>query len=218
MVDIPEIVEIDINPLFAGDEGVVCVDAHMRVDAAARRPGRLAIRPYPKNLEEKARLRSGREILLRPIRPEDEPAHQTLLTHVTPEDLRFRFFDSVRQMGHSQMARLTQIDYDREMAFIATAPGENGETETLGVVRTVTDPDNVAAEFAILVRSDLKGQGLGRQLLSKIIDYCRRQGTREIVGEILAENDDMLRLASRLGFALEPDRETGTIRARLPLD
>ena len=116
------------------------------------------------------------------------------------------------------MARLTQIDYDREMAFIAAAEGEGGETETLGVVRTVTDPDKVAAEFAILVRSDLKGQGLGRLLLSKIIDYCRRQGTREIVGEILAENDDMLRLASRLGFALDPDRETGTIRARLPLN
>ncbi len=217
VVDLPEIVEIDINPLFAGNEGVVCVDAHMRVDAAARRPGRLAIRPYPKTLEEKARLRSGREILLRPIRPEDEPAHQTLLTHMTPEDLRFRFFDSVRQLGHSQMARLTQIDYDREMAFIAAAQGEGGETETLGVVRTVTDPDNVAAEFAVLVRSDLQGQGLGRLLMSKIIDYCRRQGTREIVGEILGENEDMLRLASRLGFALEPDRETGTIRARLAL-
>src|SRR5690606_14859251 len=93
IVDIPEIVEIDINPLFAGNEGVVCIDAHMRVDAAARRPGRLAIRPYPKNLEEAVQLRSGREILLRPIRPEDEPAHQTLLSRMTPEDLRMRFFD-----------------------------------------------------------------------------------------------------------------------------
>ncbi|HLT26156.1 MAG TPA: GNAT family N-acetyltransferase, partial [Zeimonas sp.] len=218
VVDLPEIVEIDINPLFAGDEGVVCVDAHMRVDADAPRTGRLAIRPYPKNLEEKARLHTGREVLLRPIRPEDEPAHQRLLSRTTPEDLRFRFFDSVRQLGHSQMARLTQIDYDREMAFVATAEGEDGEIETLGVVRTVTDPDNVAAEFAILVRSDLKGHGLGRLLLTKMIDYCRRRGTREMVGEILSENDDMLRLAGRLGFTFEPDRETGTIRARLALN
>src|SRR5690606_20797432 len=191
---------------------------HMRVDADAPRTGRLAIRPYPKNLEEKARLHTGREVLLRPIRPEDEPAHQRLLSRTTPEDLRFRFFDSVRQLGHSQMARLTQIDYDREMAFVATAEGEDGEIETLGVVRTVTDPDNVAAEFAILVRSDLKGHGLGRLLLTKMIDYCRRRGTREMVGEILSENDDMLRLAGRLGFTFEPDREPGTIRARLALN
>lgn len=218
VVDIPEIVEIDINPLFAGDDGVVCIDAHMRVDAAAARAGRLAIRPYPKNLEETSRLRDGREVLLRPIRPEDEPAHQELLSHMTPEDLRFRFFDSVRQLGHSQMARLTQIDYDREMAFVATAPDAGGASETLGVVRTVADPDNVAAEFAILVRSDLKGQGLGRLLLGKMIEYCRERGTREMVGEILGENEDMLRLAARIGFALEPDRETGTIRARLALN
>ena len=218
VVDIPEIVEIDINPLFAGDDGVICIDAHMRIAADVPRTGRLAIRPYPQYLEETVALRDGREVLLRPIRPEDEPAHQTLLGRMTPEDLRFRFFDSVRQLGHLQMARLTQIDYDREMAFIASVSGVDGVNETLGVVRTVTDPDNIAAEFAILVRSDLKGQGLGRMLLSKIIDYCRRQGTREIVGEILSENEDMLRLASRLGFALEADRETGTMRATLPLN
>lgn len=217
VVDMPEIVELDINPLFADERGVICVDAHMRVRPVGGRESRLAIRPYPKGLEQSAQLRDGREILLRPIRPEDEPAHHALIARMSPEDLRLRFFSYVRELRHAQMARLTQVDYDREMAFIATAPDEQGEPETLGVVRTVTDPDNESAEFAVLVRSDLKGQGLGHVLMKRIIDYCRSRGTAEIKGLVLASNESMLGLARRLGFRIEAGPEADTVVARLSL-
>ncbi|MBX3589979.1 MAG: bifunctional acetate--CoA ligase family protein/GNAT family N-acetyltransferase [Burkholderiaceae bacterium] len=217
IVDMPELVELDINPLFADERGVVCIDAHMRVQALAGRASRLAIRPYPKGLEQPARLRDGRDILLRPIRPEDEPAHHALIARMSPEDLRLRFFSYVRELRHAQMARLTQVDYDREMAFIATAPDEHGEPETLGVVRTVTDPDNESAEFAVLVRSDLKGKGLGSMLMKKIIDYCRSRGTAEIKGLVLASNESMIGLARSLGFRIESGPDGDTVVARLAL-
>lgn len=217
VVDMPEIVELDINPLFVDERGVVCIDAHMRVQALAGRASRLAIRPYPKGLEQPARLRDGREILLRPIRPEDEPAHHALIARMSPEDLRLRFFSYVRELRHAQMARLTQVDYDREMAFIATARDEHGEPETLGVVRTVTDPDNESAEFAVLVRSDLKGQGLGSMLMKRIIDYCRSRGTAEIKGLVLASNESMIGLARSLGFGIEGGPDGDTVVARLAL-
>ena len=218
IVDMPEIVELDVNPLFADERGVICIDAHMRVERLAAGESRLAIRPYPQGLERRERMRDGREILLRPIRPEDEPAHHALIARMSPEDLRARFFSYVRELRHAQMARLTQVDYDREMAFIATASGADGEPETLGVVRTVTDPDNQAAEFAILVRSDLKGQGLGRLLMTLIIEYCRSRGTTEIKGLILASNQGMLGLARQLGFRVEPGPDADTVVARLGLE
>lgn len=205
IVDIPEIVEVDINPLFADDRGVTVVDAHLRVAPfTGAESRRLAIRPYPQDLEEPAKLRDGRTVLLRPIRPEDEPAHQALMEKCTPEDIRYRFFNYVGTLRHSQMARLTQVDYDREMAFVAVVPGAGGAPETLGVARTVTDPDNVTAEFAILVRSDLKGQGLGRLLMDKLIRHARERGTRRISGQVLAENQGMLALARKLGFEAHP--------------
>jgi acetyltransferase len=184
------------------------VDAHMRITPAPQGPGRLAIRPYPKELEEEAQLKDGRKIMLRPIRPEDEPAHHVMVARMSPEDLRMRFFNYVTELPHSQMARLTQIDYEREMAFIATLFNEMGEPETLAVVRTVTDPDNLRAEFAVAVRSDMKGQGLGRLLMEKIVRHAKARGTNEIAGDILAENKNMLALAGRLGFVVgKPDED-----------
>jgi acetyltransferase len=202
IADLPEVVELDVNPLLADEKGIVALDARMRVvRTAAAGAERFAIRPYPAELEQWIEF-GGRRVLLRPIRPEDEPQHRELLGRVTLSDVQFRFFYARREFSHTELARFTQIDYDREMAFIATSEGPGGASETLGVVRAIADPDNVSAEFAILVRSDIKGQGLGRALLGKIIRYCRDRGTRTLFGEVLSSNHAMLRLVTGLGFAV----------------
>jgi acetyltransferase len=172
--------------------------------AKSATPGaqRLAIRPYPGELEEWI-VFDGRRVLMRPIRPEDEPQHRELLERVTPDDIRFRFFRAKRAFDHTELASFTQIDYDREMAFIATVRNGEGMPETLGVARAMAAPDNTSAEFAILVRSDLKGKGLGRVLLEKLIRYCASRGTRQLTGDVLASNAPMLHLAARLGFKSE---------------
>jgi acetyltransferase len=120
-------------------------------------------------------------------------------------------------MPHTQMARYTQIDYDREMAFIATHAPDRGRPETLGVVRAVADPDGERAEFAIIVRSDLKGAGLGRTLLEKMIGYCRERGVQELVGQVLPDNRRMLALARDLGFSSRRLAEEAVVEVRLPL-
>ena len=211
IIDVPQITELDINPLYADDAGVLALGARIRV-APETRPGaeRLAIRPYPRELEECVVLKNGRKITLRPIRPEDEPAHREFIGRLSDEDLRMRFFGVVRRdFDHRDMARFTQIDYDREMAFIATGVSEGGLPETLGVVRTATKPDNTEAEFAIVVRSDQKGTGLGSVLFQKMISYTKGRGTHHLKGQTLVENRAMQGLARKFGFAISvnPDEE-----------
>jgi acetyltransferase len=214
----PRIAEIDLNPLLCDAAGAVALDARVRVSAVA--PGgasHFAIRPYPQELVETVPWQ-GRPLVLRPIRPEDEPQHRAFVERLQPLDMRMRFFYSRRQIGPTEMARLTQIDYEREMAFIATAPGPEGAEETLGVVRAVADPDNEQAEFAIVVRSDLKGGGLGELLMRKLITHFRSRGTRRMVGDVLKENERMLELARQLGFEVEPSYdEPDTTRVGLAL-
>ena len=218
IIDVLEITDLDINPLLADHRGVIALDARIRVARTDRKgASRLAIRPYPKELEEPIVLDSGRKVLLRPIRPEDEPAHLAFHNHLEPEDLYFRFFIAVSKFDHARLARFTQIDYDREMAFIATAPGEQGIPETLGVVRAVWDADNIEAEFAVVVRSDLKGHGLGQRLLEKLIRYCRERGTKRIVGQTLPQNTLMLHLAKKAGFRKEFLAKEGTVALSLEL-
>lgn len=221
IVDRPEIIELDINPLFADHRGVIALDARVRVAPAGSQTGghkRLAIRPYPRNLEETIRLPSGREVLVRPIRPEDQPAHEEFTTHITFEDLRFRQLGVTRSIPRAEMARLVQIDYDREMAFIAQAPNDQGKLETLAVVRSVADPDNIRANFALMVRSDLKQGGLGTALMHKMIRYCKSRGTKEIVAQPLADNHAMINLARKLGFEMHPLPNTELCEVRLRLD
>ncbi|WP_331353169.1 bifunctional acetate--CoA ligase family protein/GNAT family N-acetyltransferase [Cellvibrio sp. UBA7671] len=216
VIDHPSLRNLLINPvLVAGDE-IRVLDVSVEI-SSSKNTYPLAIRPYPKELEEPFILRNQRQVLLRPIRPEDELNLQAFDNSQSKEDRYKRYFAELPQFSHEQMARLTQIDYAREMAFVAVAHNNYKQEEILGVVRVQTDPDNTQAEFAMAVRSELKGIGLGARLLQKMIDYCRSQGTQEIVGCTMLENSGMANLARKLGFTVKYNREDGLIDMTLGL-
>lgn len=201
IVDRAEISELDINPLLVDRFGVMALDARIRVEPSDKPAAdRLAIRPYPQELEETILLGDGRILLLRPIRPEDEPSLQSAFAKLTPEEVRLRFFVPMSTLSHVTAARFTQIDYDREMALILTEPGIAGTTDIFGVVRIIADPDNARAEYAVIVRHDMTGMGLGVLLMRRILDYAQQRGIREIHGDVLQENRTMLKLCEVLGF------------------
>ncbi|TVR99895.1 MAG: GNAT family N-acetyltransferase [Rhodospirillales bacterium] len=219
VIDFAEVVELDINPLLADEFGVTALDARIRVKAATGAPGeRLAIRPYPRDLEEAIALPDGRRLLLRPVRPEDEPAFVDMFSRMSPEDIRMRFFAPKKELSHALAARLTQIDYDREMALVLAEPGLAGKSELYGGVRIAADPDGEKAEYAITVRSDMAGQGLGPLLMRRIIDYSRRRGIKEIFGEVLRDNKPMLKVCQVFKFTQKtnPD-DPSIIEVRLTL-
>jgi acetyltransferase len=202
IVDLPEISELDINPLIADAAGVIALDARIRVRAhCGKGIDRLAIRPYPAELEERMEWQ-GNSVLLRPIKPEDAHEHTVFFDALDPDDVCDRAFTRMTSMLPSQLVRLTQIDYDREMAFIACKSRADGSFETLGVARALADPDNISAEFAVIVRSNLKGQGLGHALLDKLIRYCRERGTKRMHGEAFASNARMIAMAHSFGFEI----------------
>ena len=218
LAEVPQIAELDINPLLADAAGVVALDARIRVSAAA--PGgaeHFAIRPYPGELEETVPW-SGGTVTLRPIRPEDEAQHLEFLGRLDAQDIRMRVFYTRRSIERTELARLTQIDYEREMAFIATTATASGAQETLGVARATTDPDNIGAEFGIVVRSDLKGSGLGQLLMNKLVAYLRGRGTQRLHATVLKENRRMLALADDLGFLRDAVQdEDDVVALTLPL-
>jgi acetyltransferase len=211
LADLPQLAELDINPLLVDEAGALALDARIRVSGEpAAGADRFAILPYPAQWVRTLQW-NGRSISVRPIRPEDEPQHRRFLERLDPEDVRMRFFQARRELPHSELARLAQIDYDREMAFIAVATGEDGQPETLGVARSIRDPDNVEAELAVIVRSDLKGRGLGHLLLDLLVEHARSRGTQRMIALVLRENRAMLQLAKSSGFVVEPDERPSDV-------
>ncbi|MGI9416923.1 MAG: GNAT family N-acetyltransferase [Geminicoccaceae bacterium] len=201
VIDHPEIDELDINPLLADDFGVMALDVRVKLQPTDQAgPARLAIRPYPKELEETVTIKDGRSLVLRPVRPEDEPAFHLGFTKLTPEEIQLRFFTPMKTLSHVMAARFTQIDYDREMALVLAEDGTPGEAAIGGVARLAADPDNERAEYAIIIGQELTGQGLGRLMMELLIAYAKKRGIGELYGEVLRKNTPMLSLCAKLGF------------------
>ncbi len=217
VIDCPEVQRLDIHPLLAAGTEFSLLDVTMQlVPFSGDAESRLAIRPYPHMLEESIELKNGQHCLFRPILPEDEPLLQQFIAQVTKEDLYYRYFSEINEFTHDDLANMTQIDYDREMAIVAIRQ-HNGADEIIGVTRAVSDADNIDAEFSVLVRSDLKGLGLGRRLLEKMISYTRQHGLQQLNGITMPGNRGMITLARKLGFAVDVQLEDGIVGLSLRL-
>ena len=218
--DIPEIRELELNPVLADSDGVVVVDARVAVAPFSGRTvsggnPRFAIAPYPKAQERHTTLKNGTPVQLRPVRPEDEEMYKVFFTHVLPEDIRLRFFAPVKEFSHAFIARLIQIDYARSFVCVAV---EEATGLMLGVVRLMLDADREHGEYAVLLRSDLKGQGLGWKLMKYMIEFARQEGVKEVEGQVMNENGPMLSMCQALGFRIVDDpQEHGVKKVILDL-
>ena len=211
-VDLPQIVELDINPLLADAAGVLAVDARVRIAAPAGRP-RAAIRPYPAEMTRLLTLDDGARLTLRPIRPRDGDALIALVERLSDEDARLRFRGGIKRLPKEWAGRLSQIDYDREIALVA----DGGADGIWGVARMAADPEGLTGEFALLVRTDRQLHGLGRQLMAALIEQSRLRGLKTLWGEVMAENSRMLDLAKALGFERRPAADVSLVRVTLAL-
>jgi acetyltransferase len=219
-IDFPAIVSADVNPLLADPAGAIALDARIEIEparATEQGPGpELAVRPYPSGWERTI-VAGGTSYSVRPMKPADAALYPRFLERVMPDDMRLRFLVATRTLSRETLVRLSQLDYDRDIAFIAV---DADKGELAGVVRYSSDPDHVSAEFSAHVRSDLKGRGLGRAMMRILIDYARADGLAELTGVVLRENAEMLKLASSLGFRPQPSApgEAESVRIALALD
>ena len=215
VVDFPEIAEINVNPLFADADGVMVADAWVRLRGVDEPAMELAIAPYPSELVERVELK-GERLTIRPVRPEDAEQHGAFFRRLTPEDVRYRFFTAMRELSPEQLARLTQVDYDREMAFVAVRESTG---ETVGVSRLVCEGDGRTGEFAVVVQRDMKGKGLASLLMHRLMDWGRTHDVTDMVGQVLADNAPMIGFVRHLGFSLRrmPD-EPDVVEAKMVLE
>ena len=212
--ELPQLLTMDINPVIIDEEGVVAVDARVEVELrppSSDRYGHMAIHPYPTDLVSHWQLADGQDIIIRPIRPEDAEIEQAFVHDLSAESRYFRFMHTVQDLTPEMLVRFTQIDYHREMALIAVII-DNGREKEIGVTRFAINPDGESCEFALVVADNMGGKGLGRKLTSALMDAARAKGLKRMEGEVLSNNERMLRLMRRLGFTIANDPEDGTIK------
>ena len=211
--ELPWIQEMDINPLIVDEHGIVAVDAHIRVDYPKSHDSQyahMAIHPYPARVVERQQLADGTDIVLRPIRPDDTDLLSDFVDSLSSETKYFRFMHALQHLSQEMLVRFTQIDYDLEMAVVAVEV--NGEGRVLGVVRYLSNSDNISCEFALVVSDAYQNQGLGHRLMKKLIDVAFDKGISVIEGEVLSNNYKMLGLMKSLGFSIANDPEDMNVK------
>jgi acetyltransferase len=221
VADYPEIRELDVNPLLVTPDDAIALDARIILDHEMilhppRPYSHLAIRPYPEEYTKSVKLNDGTPILLRPIKPEDEPMWHELLASCSQESLRFRFRYLFKQTTHEMATRFCFIDYDREIAIVAEAE-QDGQRKLLGVGRLVADVDHTDAEYAVLVADAYQGVGLGSLLTDYCLEICNQWGIATVVAETSPENQKMLTMFERRGFQLDRTVSSDVVLARKKL-
>jgi acetyltransferase len=213
--ELPQIRELDINPLVADARGALALDARIVIEAPVPTPQRyahMAIHPYPAQLESRVQLADGTDLVIRPIRPEDAEIEARFVRNLSPQSKYFRFMQSLRELTPEMLVRFTQIDYDRELALIAVVREGEREVE-IAVARYGTNPDGESCEFAIVVADAWQGKGIGLRLMTLLMETARANGLRVMEGEVLGENQPMLDFVRRLGFSVQPEAGTPTVLA-----
>ncbi|HYA21929.1 MAG TPA: GNAT family N-acetyltransferase [Thermoproteota archaeon] len=218
IVDFPEIAEMDINPLIVAEDKLWAVDSRIIIEKDISKYTEpyqhLVVMPYPSRYVTPWKLKDGTEVTLRPIRPEDEPIELEFIRGLSEESSRFRFFQVIRDLPHEALVRFCNIDYDREMAFIAETREANRRIE-IGVGRLIMDPDKKRGEFAVVVADKYQGKGLGTKLIDMLISVAEEKGLGSIYGIVLPENANMIHLCEKLGFTVERKHEEVMVELKL---
>jgi acetyltransferase len=215
--------EIDINPLLASPERIIALDARVVLHDPATKEEDLpisAIRPYPVHLSTPFTIQTGEEVLIRAIRPEDEPLMASFNRTISPYSIYLRYFHPVsptQLVSHDQLAALCFVDYDREMALVAEKKNERGGVEIVGMGQLTKLQGTSEGEFALLINDQYQRTGLGTELLARLLDIGRDEGLDKVVAEILPENEGMRRVCSKLGFSFSKVPDSNTIYAEIEL-
>jgi acetyltransferase len=214
--ELPQIQELDLNPLIVDENGAIAADARIVIDhvtdTGSDRYGHMSIYPYPVHLIQEWQMNDGQSVTIRPIRPEDADLEQEFVKSMSDESRYYRFMDTLRELTQTMLVRFTQIDYDREMALVATLPDAEGKDQQIGVARYVLNPDGESVEFALAVADAWQKCGVGRKLMTALIDCARMKGYRAVVGDVLATNSKMFRLMTSLGFTIHPHPEDTAVK------